>query len=259
MNPVAEPLTGWSEAEALGRPLEEVFRIVNEETRAEVENPVESVLREDLVVGLANHTLLIARDGTERPIADSSAPIRNEAGETIGAVMVFRDQTAERAAEKALRREKATAQQYLNIAGVMMLALDASANVILVNQKGCAILGYPEQEILGRNWFEHFLPTRVRESVKSVFSQIMAGQVKLNEYLESRILCRGGEERLIAWHNTVIRDEAGQCVGTLSSGEDITERRRAEVALGRERSALPDAVREDRQSRSGYRHRWQLR
>ena len=80
MNPVAERLTGWTEAEARGKPLEEVFRIVNEETRAEVENPVQRVLREGMVVGLANHTLLIARDGTERPIADSGAPIRDENG-----------------------------------------------------------------------------------------------------------------------------------------------------------------------------------
>ena len=232
MNPVAEQLTGWSEAEALGRSLLEVFRIVNEETRAEVANPVDRVLREGMLVGLANHTLLIARDGTERPVAGSAAPIRNEKGATIGAVLVFRDQTEERAAENALRREKAAAQQYLDIAGVMMVALDASANVILVNQKGCAILGYPEKEILGRNWFEHFLPTRVREPVKSVFNQIMAGQVKPNEYVENHVLCRDGEERLIAWHNAVIRDEAGRIVGTLSSGEDITERRRAEEALG---------------------------
>ncbi len=102
MNPVAENLTGWTEAEARGKPLDEVFRIVNEETRAVVENPVEGVLREGQVVGLANHTLLIARDGTERPIADSAAPIRDESGAVTGVVLVFRDQTAERAALKAL-------------------------------------------------------------------------------------------------------------------------------------------------------------
>ena len=106
MNPVAERLTGWPEAEARGKPLEEVFRIVNEETRAAVENPVQRVLREGVVVGLANHTLLIARDGTERPIADSGAPIRDENGAIIGVVLVFRDQTEERAAQNALRESE---------------------------------------------------------------------------------------------------------------------------------------------------------
>ncbi len=95
MNPVAEALTGWKAADALGQPLETVFRIVNEESRATVENPVGRVLREGVVVGLANHTILISRDGKELPIADSAAPIR-DAGNIVGVVLVFHDQTPER-------------------------------------------------------------------------------------------------------------------------------------------------------------------
>ena len=106
LNPVTETLTGWSQDEARGRPLEEVFRIVNENTRKDVENPVRRVMREGLVVGLANHTLLIARDGTERPIADSGALIRDERNEIFGVVLVFRDQTEERAAERALHESE---------------------------------------------------------------------------------------------------------------------------------------------------------
>jgi PAS domain S-box-containing protein len=102
LNPVAEALTGWTEGEAVGRPLPEVFDIVNEDTRARVESPVTHVLREGTVVGLANHTTLIARDGSERPIADSGAPIRDETGAIVGVVLVFRDQTDERQAEKLL-------------------------------------------------------------------------------------------------------------------------------------------------------------
>ena len=102
LDPVAENLTGWSEADAQGKPLAEVFQIVNEFTRAAVENPVARVLREGMVVGLANHTLLIARDGIERPIADSGAPIRDENNNILGVVLVFRDQTEERAAQKEL-------------------------------------------------------------------------------------------------------------------------------------------------------------
>jgi PAS domain S-box-containing protein len=111
MNPVAEVLTGWREAEARGQPLAQVFQIVNEETRAELESPVEHALREGAVVGLANHTLLIAKDGTERPVADSAAPIRGEGGETTGVVLVFRDQTEERAAKKALLRRTAQLEE----------------------------------------------------------------------------------------------------------------------------------------------------
>ena len=100
LNPAAEVLTGWSEAEALGRPVSEVFPIVNEETGKRAEDPVARVLREGRVVGLANHTLLLSKDGRRIPIADSGAPIRDEGGATAGVVLVFRDQTSERAAQR---------------------------------------------------------------------------------------------------------------------------------------------------------------
>ena len=101
MNPVAEALTGWRQAEAGGKTLDEIFVIVNEATRATVESPVAKVLREGMVVGLANHTLLIARDGTPRPIDDSGAPIRDASGNILGVVLVFRDVTERRAFERA--------------------------------------------------------------------------------------------------------------------------------------------------------------
>jgi two-component system, cell cycle sensor histidine kinase and response regulator CckA len=103
MNPVAEELTGWKQEEAQGKSLEEVFNIINEETRRTVENPVRRVMHEGIVVGLANHTVLIAKDGAEHPIADSGAPIRNGKGDITGVVLVFRDQIQERTAQKALQ------------------------------------------------------------------------------------------------------------------------------------------------------------
>ncbi len=104
MNPVAEKLTGWNLMEAKGRPLNDVFEIINEETRNTVENPVKRVLREGVAVDLANHTVLISKDGTEYPIADNGAPIRNVQGDTIGVVLVFRDVTEKRQAEEQLAR-----------------------------------------------------------------------------------------------------------------------------------------------------------
>jgi len=103
LNPVAELMTGWKTDEALGQPLETVFHIINEETRQPAKNPVDKVLREGVVVGLANHTALIARDGTERSIEDSAAPIRDATGNISGAVMVFHDVTERRRVEKALK------------------------------------------------------------------------------------------------------------------------------------------------------------
>ncbi len=103
MNPVAEALTGWSQNEAYGHPLEDVFRIINEQTRQKAEDPVSKVLRDGMVVGLANHTLLIAQNGIERPIADSAAPITDTGGEIVGVVLVFRDQTEERRAQRLMQ------------------------------------------------------------------------------------------------------------------------------------------------------------
>ncbi|MFN5948775.1 MAG: PAS domain-containing protein, partial [Pirellulaceae bacterium] len=91
LNPVAQNLTGWSQDEAVGVPLVTVFNIINQDTRRTVENPATRALREGVIVGLANHTLLISKDGTERPIDDSAAPIRNESNEVAGVVLVFRD------------------------------------------------------------------------------------------------------------------------------------------------------------------------
>lgn len=103
MNTVAETLTGWKQAEAVRQPIHTVFKIVNEETRQLVDNPVDKVLRQGRIFGLANHTVLIARDGTERPIDDSGAPIRDAQGAIIGTILVFHDVTERRRAEDALR------------------------------------------------------------------------------------------------------------------------------------------------------------
>jgi PAS domain S-box-containing protein len=112
MNPIAEELTGFSETDAQGRPLEEVFRIVSEQTRQPIESPVSKVLREGAVVGLANHTVLRARNGNELPIDDSGAPIRNESGRIVGVVLVFRDVSFDKA-DRARREFLAQAGEAL--------------------------------------------------------------------------------------------------------------------------------------------------
>jgi len=112
MNPVAEQLTGWREVEALGKPLERVFRIISELTRAEVKNPAERVVCENRVIGIANQTLLISRDGTERPIAYNCAPIRNGKGKITGVVLIFRDRTERKQAEEALAAKQLQLEEF---------------------------------------------------------------------------------------------------------------------------------------------------
>jgi PAS domain S-box-containing protein len=133
MNAVAENLTGWKADEAKGKPLETVFPIFNETTRAVVENPVRRVMREGLIVGLANHTVLVSKNGSERPIADSGAPIRREDGQITGAVLVFRDQTADRDAAQALQRERDNLGAIMAASPVGILVFTSKAKVRLAN------------------------------------------------------------------------------------------------------------------------------
>jgi diguanylate cyclase (GGDEF)-like protein/PAS domain S-box-containing protein len=132
-----------------------------------------------------------------------------------------------------LREEKNKAQMYLEIAGVMMVAFDANHRVSLINRRGCEILGYDENEIIGKNWFDYFLPERVRDSTKIIFEGLMRGEIESYENVENVVLTKSGEEKLIAWHNTVLKDAEGNTTGTMSSGLDITERKKAEEEVKR--------------------------
>ncbi len=138
MNPVAESLTGWSSREAAGQPLENVFCIINEHTRQPVESPVSNVLESGQIVGLANHTLLIAKDGREVPIADSGAPIRNRFGETTGVVLVFRDQSNERAARKALEERERRFQKMFGVVPDMISIHNPEMDILYSNWNGFA-------------------------------------------------------------------------------------------------------------------------
>ena len=146
-------------------------------------------------------------------------------------------------AEQELRAERDRAQRYLDVAGVMLVVISADETVGLVNRRGCELLGAPADGIVGKNWFDLAVPARMREEVRAVFRKLMAGEIKPVEYFENPILTRGGAERIMLWHNTVLRDEAGRILSTLSSGEDITQRKRAEEALRAANQLKTDFIR----------------
>jgi len=155
----------------------------------------------------------------------------DDQGKIIGYQSIGRDITERKQAEEALRQERNRAQKLLDIAGVIFVAIDASGEVVLVNQKGGLVLGYEQKEIIGKNWFGNFIPQSIKDQTKTVFNRLMVGEIEPIEYFENPVLTKNGEERIIAWHNTILKDDEGSISGTLSSGEDITERKRAEVAL----------------------------
>lgn len=161
-------------------------------------------------------------NGQKALIEVLKTPFYDAAGGLAGVIGVARDITEHYLALEEITREKETAQRYLDIAGVMFCALNRAGKIILMNKKGSQILGYQGDELLGRNWFDVCLPEPVREMVKRVFALQLAGNLAPVEFYENTVIDRNGEERLIAFHNTLLHDEDGVC-GVLFSGEDITE------------------------------------
>lgn len=171
------------------------------------------------------------KDGHPVWINLSVDPMKDESGKVMETRSMATDISHRKQAEDALRQERDKAQQYLDIAGVMFIALNSDGNITLINRKGCEVLATKPEYAIGKNWFDHFLPETVKEDVSNIFHKLMHGQIVHSEYFENPIMTSTGEEKIIAWHNTILKDEAGRIIGTLSSGEDITERKRAEEAL----------------------------
>ena len=146
-------------------------------------------------------------------------------------VGTIRDITEQKKAEEAIQQEKDMAQRYLDIAGVMLVALETDGTVTLINKKGCQILGCEEEEIIGKNWFDNFIPKAMRMEIQDVFDELMQGTSSVRQYNENLVLTKKGTERMVAWHNTLLTNDKGDIIGTLSSGEDITENRRLEEQL----------------------------
>ena len=150
-------------------------------------------------------------------------PLKNPDG-SISKLGILRDITERKRIEEMLRRERNRVQKYLDVAGVMLVVIDANQKVSLINKKGCQILGCQEGEIIGKNWFDNFIPERARDEVLAIFNKLMAGEIELLEYFESPVVTKLGKEIFIVWHKITLTDETGNIVGVLGSGEDITER-----------------------------------
>jgi PAS domain S-box-containing protein len=151
MNPVAQSLTGWKQEEVVDKPLTDVLHIVDEETGQPIEEPITRVIREGAIVGLGNHSVLIARNGTRLPIDDSAAPIRNAEGDLVGVVLVFRDITERRRAEQALQESEERYRTVTEAASDAIITIDQGDRIVFANRATESIFGYPVEELLGRD------------------------------------------------------------------------------------------------------------
>ncbi|MFW5854862.1 MAG: PAS domain S-box protein [Thermodesulfobacteriota bacterium] len=230
MNPVAETLTGWVETEVRGRPLEQVFRIRNARTGAKVENPVERVLKEGRVVGLANHTVLTARDGTRRQIADSAAPISRKDGPFLGVVMVFRDVTAEYRTREALRESEEQFRSLAESSGDYIMRYDPECRHTYMNPAGLRVSGLSEADILGKTHRESGFPEDLcefwEEKIRSVFETGRPVHSRFEwESIDGTVY--------LDWRLTPEFDAEGGVTSVLGVSRDMTEQRRAEAEMHR--------------------------
>ena len=233
MNPVAESLTGWKQQDAAGRPLSEVFNIINEKTGKQAEDPATRVLREGVVVGLANHTVLIAKDGVKRPIDDSGAPIKDDRGNITGVVLVFRDITERRQAEKALAAEKECLAVTLRSIGDGVITTDMEGKIVLINKIGEDLTGWTHEEAIGKPLAEvlHIINEHTRKRCKNPFEKVIKSNGIVGLANDTVLIARDGTERIMADSGAPICDNDGNIIGVVLVFRDITEKRRLEQEL----------------------------
>jgi PAS domain S-box-containing protein len=230
LNVVAEQLTGWSRDGALGQPLERVFRVIDEETRQPVDNPVQKILRLGRVIGLANHTVLIAKDGSERQIDDSASPVRKD-GRTVGCVLVFRDVTALRSMER-LSAERAAAARFLS--SVVESSEDAIISKSLDgivqswNAAATRLFGYTAEQAVGRS-ITLIIPEDRRHEEEQILSRLKSGE-RIDHFDTLRVRSDGRPVH-VSLTISPIRDEAGRITGASKIARDIGQRKEIEAAL----------------------------
>ena len=207
LNSVAERLTGSRDEEALGKPLKDVFHIVNETTRQRMETPCDRVLREGTVVGLANHTVLIARDGSERPIDDSGAPIRDETGNVHGVVLVFRDATELRRSVEAKERLAALVED----SNDAIIGHDLDGSIITWNKGAEDLFGYTAQEAVGKS-IELIIPPDRRNELSDSIERLKRGE-RVASIDTSAPSARTAPRVDVASHISPLRNAEGEVIG----------------------------------------------
>lgn len=233
INGVGELLTGWSQEDALGQPLDRVFPIVNEMTRKPVESPATRALREGVVVGLANHTVLIRKDGAECPIDDSAAPIRNEFGYVSGCVLIFRDVTAQRQVEREKANQLHTARLLASIVESSNDAIIAKSLEGIIQSWNAAaerLFGFTAEEAVGKHISLVIPPDRLAEE-EEIIASLKAG--RRIEHYETERVRRDGQRIVVSLTISPIKDDAGNVTGASKIVRDVGAQKRLEEDLRR--------------------------
>jgi PAS domain S-box-containing protein len=234
LNSEAERLTGWKNAEAAGQPLGAVFRIINEYSRAPVDSPADKAFQTGRSVGLANHTLLIGKDGTETPIDDSAAPIRRADGPPLGVVLVFRDVTAQRKAEATRARLAAIVET----SGDAIFTKSLAGNIESWNAGAERLFGYRASEISGQS-ITRLVPPELLDEEYGILDRLRQGLT--SERIETVRLAKDGRRLDVSISVSPMRDREGRITGASTIIHDISKRKEAENALVKAKEQLSRA------------------
>jgi PAS domain S-box-containing protein len=240
LNPVAESLTGWTNTTAAGQPLDKVFSIVNEFTRQQAENPVARVLREGVVVGLANHTILISKDGVERFIDDSAAPIRDKEGKVTGVVLVFRNASEQRQAEQARQRNEEILKLVHQIGKIGHWEWNAITDENKWSPEIEALYGLPPGGFEGsyQGWVKLVHPDDLAKAEADVQDALKTGKY----FTEFRVIWPDGSVHWLETRANVLKGDQGKGVRIIGVNMDVTERKRVEQELRHSREELQQRI-----------------
>lgn len=234
-----EEVLGYTRDEIIGQ---NMSMIIHPVYRQKATESLSEVLHKG--VSYNKEYIFVRKDGIQRHMSINSSGLKDSLGAYVKTICILEDITERKQVEAALEAEKNKAQNYLELAAVMLLSLDTDGIVTLINPKGCEILGYKKEEILGKNWLDNFIPDHFKQEVKNVFRGVYSGQTEPVQYHINPVLTKQGIERDIAWHNTLLKDGEGGIIGVLSSGEDVTERKKAEKELHKYKDHLEQIVKE---------------
>ncbi len=221
LNPVAAALSGWKLDEAVGQPVQSIFRIINEKTRGPADNIVERVLREGNIVALANHTALVTSDGREIPIEDSAAPIKNSQGNVSGVVLVFHDVTERRRAQEALRESEERLRLFIEHAPASLAMFDRDMRFLSFSRRWVSDYNLGDRDLRGLKHYEVF--PEIPEYWKEVHRRGLAGEVVRAD--DDRFVREDGSVQWLRWEVRPWHDAAGDVAGIVIFTEDITERK----------------------------------